>query len=144
MFPAESFDAVTLWELLDHVPHPRPLLKLATKILKTGGVMLVAVRNSESLAARILQEKCHVFNGSGHYQLFSVENLKQMCAAVGLVPYHHEDYISELGIINNYLDYLDPYAGQGALPVLGFLTDEYILTHDLGYKILLVAQKASR
>jgi SAM-dependent methyltransferase len=141
-FPEASFDAVTLWEILDHVAHPRDLLSAATRILKPGGVLLVAVRNSNSLAARLLRERCVVFLGRAHYTLFSVEGLRAFLEEFGLNVYFYETYIAELGVIRNYLQYEDPYGMDNQPVLLDVLTPEYILRNDLGYKILMAAQKA--
>jgi SAM-dependent methyltransferase len=52
MFPAEEFDLVILWHVLEHVPSPRAMLKEVSRILKPGGVLLVAVPNFGSWEAR--------------------------------------------------------------------------------------------
>lgn len=35
-FPEDYFDVITLWQVLEHVPHPFLLLKEAHRILKPG------------------------------------------------------------------------------------------------------------
>lgn len=54
MFPAGSFDVVTLWDVIEHVPQPHELLTLACELLKPGGLLLVNYPNVGSIAARAL------------------------------------------------------------------------------------------
>lgn len=50
--PGESFDAVTIWHVLEHVPTPASLLDEIHRILRPGGVLLVSVPNFGSPEAR--------------------------------------------------------------------------------------------
>jgi ubiquinone/menaquinone biosynthesis C-methylase UbiE len=43
--PAASFDLVTLWHVLEHVPSPAQTLKLCHSLLKRGGHLAIAVPN---------------------------------------------------------------------------------------------------
>ena len=44
-FPPASFDNITLFHVLEHVPDPRVTLDRCTQLLKTGGVLLICVPN---------------------------------------------------------------------------------------------------
>src|SRR5512137_577465 len=50
--PAGSFDAATLWHVLEHVTSPASLLAAIRKILRPGGTLLVSVPNFGSPEAR--------------------------------------------------------------------------------------------
>jgi hypothetical protein len=52
----------------------------------------------------------------------------------------YDTAISELGTIKNFLSYEEPYSGTAELN-LDFLTPEYLYRHQLGSRIVLVAQK---
>jgi SAM-dependent methyltransferase len=54
MFPPESFDVVTLWDVIEHVPQPHELLTLAHDLLKPRGLLLVNYPDVGSFAARLL------------------------------------------------------------------------------------------
>ena len=56
-FGEASFDAVTFWAVLEHLPDPKSFLAKAISILKPGGYALVLVPNMSSLAVRILQSR---------------------------------------------------------------------------------------
>lgn len=44
-FPAESFDLVCCWDVLEHVQNPRAVLSETYRVLRPGGVLLLTVVN---------------------------------------------------------------------------------------------------
>lgn len=54
LFPRASFDVVTLWDVIEHLPHPHETLSLARTLLKPDGLLLVNYPDPSSVAARIL------------------------------------------------------------------------------------------
>ncbi len=53
-FSSESFDVVTLWHALEHLPDPRSTLEEIHRILKKDGVLVVAVPNLNNYITRIV------------------------------------------------------------------------------------------
>lgn len=51
--PAASFDAVTIWHVLEHVTQPGPVLEEIRRLLRPGGALLVGVPNFGSPEARL-------------------------------------------------------------------------------------------
>jgi len=56
-FSESSFDIVTLWQVLEHVPYPLMVLKEVHRILKPGGLVVASTPNIESTPAKILRKK---------------------------------------------------------------------------------------
>jgi 2-polyprenyl-3-methyl-5-hydroxy-6-metoxy-1,4-benzoquinol methylase len=56
-FADNSFDAVTMWHVLEHIPDPRVLMLEVRRILKPGGVFLVGVPNFGGWEARFCRDK---------------------------------------------------------------------------------------
>ena len=57
MFPSGSFDMVTLWDVIEHVPQPHHLLTIAFDLLKPGGLLLVNYPGVDTIAARVLGKR---------------------------------------------------------------------------------------
>jgi SAM-dependent methyltransferase len=53
-FPDAAFDAITLWDVLEHVHEPRTILAEAARLLRPGGVLVLSLPNPDSLEARLL------------------------------------------------------------------------------------------
>jgi SAM-dependent methyltransferase len=50
--PDESFDVVTMWQALEHVPSPKATLEAVREVLRPSGRLLVVVPRLDSLEAR--------------------------------------------------------------------------------------------
>ena len=48
-FGDQRFDAITLWDVIEHVPYPREILARVSHWLKKNGVVLIATPNHKSL-----------------------------------------------------------------------------------------------
>jgi len=55
--PEKHFDVVTLWVVLEHVPHPLTILKEVHRILKPGGLLAVSTPNIGSVLAKTLGKR---------------------------------------------------------------------------------------
>ena len=51
-YPPNSFDAITLWQVIEHVPSPRQTLGQAWRALRPGGLLTMSLPNFDSLTAR--------------------------------------------------------------------------------------------
>jgi SAM-dependent methyltransferase len=57
LFPPGSFDIVSLWDVIEHLPEPHEVLKTLGECLKPGGLLIVNYPAVDSLAARLLGER---------------------------------------------------------------------------------------
>lgn len=55
--PLSSFDVVTLWDVLEHVPDPLRFLQHCANLLRPGGYLLANVPDLDSLQSRLLGER---------------------------------------------------------------------------------------
>ncbi|NJO55778.1 MAG: class I SAM-dependent methyltransferase [Rhodospirillales bacterium] len=53
-FAEASFDAVTLWDVLEHVHEPEQTLADIHRVLRPGGLLVLSLPNPDSLEARLL------------------------------------------------------------------------------------------
>ncbi len=83
--PAESFDLVTFWQVLEHLNNPKAAIAETHRILKSGGRMLLQVPNPESLQARASGPYWFHLDPPRHLHLFGLQCLDEMCARFGFV-----------------------------------------------------------
>ena len=144
-FDNESFDFITLWEVIDLVPEPMAILDKALSLLKDGGYLGISFRNAYSLAAMVLREKCNVFIGSAHFQMMRFEAVVNLLESKGCSLEWHTGYISESKIIKNYLSYSDPYKGKPVdIEELELFDDDFIHRNKLSYKFNMVFKKGKK
>lgn len=137
--PVAAYDAVTAWDVLEHILDPARFVRGVRRALKPGGVLLVCVPNIDSLVNRMLHEKSGTFAGYAHINFFNARTLSALVEACGLRVSEYETIITELGTIHNYLAYDDPYFGDNPA-VIECLSPEYLHDHLLGSQLLLVAR----
>jgi 2-polyprenyl-3-methyl-5-hydroxy-6-metoxy-1,4-benzoquinol methylase len=133
----ECFDAITLWDVLEHIPAPIHYIKSLRTHLSRQGLVFIQVPSSDSLAARIMRSACNMFDGIEHLTLFSSRSLDLAFQKAGFSVIFKQSVISEVHAISNFMSYeVDPYLGSPEVPfTANFLTPEYIEESGLGYKI---------
>ncbi len=138
-----AYQCVTLWTVLEHIVEPRSFLQSIRRLLAPDGVFLVLVPNVDSLAVRILHEKAVTFAGDSHVNHFSPATLGRLLESSEFAVVDCETLLTEIGTINNYLSFEDPYFGD-AQRVLDVVTPEYLHRNRLGYLLQVIAQPAPR
>lgn len=136
------FEAICLWDVFEHIKDGAAMLTCLAKMLKPGGVIFLQIPNAASLAARILHEKCNMFDGIEHVNLYNPKTLQQLAQQQGfIIPLLHT-VIDELAVTKNHLNYDAPYSGQFLNTTdLDFLTPALIHDNHLGYKIQAILTK---
>lgn len=84
--PKESYDVVTLWDVLEHTPDPQAVLKECYRILKPGGLLAVNYPDISSSVARLMGRKW-VFLLSIHLYYFTPDTAKKMLIKTGFKPF---------------------------------------------------------
>ena len=85
-FPANSFDVVVMWHVLEHVSDPRPMVAEVARILRPGGMFLVAVPDFGSPEARLTQAGWFHLDCPRHLSHHTRESLSRILGAAGLAP----------------------------------------------------------
>lgn len=83
-FAAGSFDAVTMWDVLEHVYDPRAVIAEAARILRPGGVLVVNHPNTASLDRRIFGRLWVGYELPRHLYLYPSEQLGRLMGEYGL------------------------------------------------------------
>lgn len=86
-----SFDAVTLWHVLEHLPDPSASLRELRALLKDDGVLLVSVPNIDSLQAKLGGERWFPLELPRHKWHFSPATLGELLrrCGFGIVSVRH-------------------------------------------------------
>ena len=82
-FPDNSFDAVTLSHVIEHVPDPVALLAEVRRILKVGGRLVMTTPNLRSFGHEKFQDCWVGLDSPRHLQIFSRPSLKKCAHKAG-------------------------------------------------------------
>ena len=138
--PENSFDCITLWAVFEHLQNPHNMLKIINKLLRPGGILAILVPNINSLAARIMHERCATFSGDTHINFFNDQTLTKIQEMNGFKVLESETVFSEVNTIKNYLNYNDPYIGDSEQE-FEFLDPKIIHENLLGYALVTYSRK---
>lgn len=81
-YPAGSFEVVTLWATLEHLPEPGAFLTEAHRLLAPGGVVAFSVPNHLSLTQRLLGFRDR-YVGIDHLNYFTAATSSRLLARFG-------------------------------------------------------------
>jgi SAM-dependent methyltransferase len=85
-FADNSFDALTLFEVIEHLRTPLPLLAECRRVLKPGGILLVSTANAESWTAAAMGAHWDYFDmerDGGHISFYNPRSIAQIAARAG-------------------------------------------------------------
>ena len=81
--PAESFAAITLWHVLEHVHELHSYLQTFQTILKPNGALVIAVPNYTGFDAGYYKEYWAAYDVPRHLYHFSPQSMKQLVSQYG-------------------------------------------------------------
>jgi len=88
MFPDEHFSLITLFDVIEHIPHPVDFLSILHKKIAPGGSILFVTPNIDTLSFKLLKEKWPHFVQE-HLVLFSPSSMKRLLKETGFRPVAH-------------------------------------------------------
>lgn len=83
--PAASFDAITMWHVLEHVHSLHAYIEQIKKLLKPGGKLFIAVPNYTSYDAKVYAGFWAAYDVPRHLYHFSPASMKLLLEKHGLV-----------------------------------------------------------
>ena len=100
-FPPESFDVVTLWDVIEHTPDPARVIRTANELIKPGGLLIINfIPDIGSWLARALGRRWP-FLSSVHLYYFTRETMKSLLERHGFEVILMRPHVQRLEL--NYL-----------------------------------------
>lgn len=79
----QPFDAITIVQVLSHLPDPRSALEKANRLLRTDGLLLIETWNRKSLTARLFGRKWHQYNPPSVLHWYTRNELSELLQKSG-------------------------------------------------------------
>lgn len=110
--PARSFDVVTMWHVLEHVPNPRAELLEVSRVLAEDGLLVLEVPNFASLQAWIGQDRWFHLMLPHHLIHFTPHTLRAVLADAGFGVTKLRSYSPEHGPFGMLQSILNRFGGE--------------------------------
>lgn len=95
--PSESFDAVTMWDALEHIPNPTEVLREVFRILRPNGTVYIHVPNYGSCYGRHWKDRWFMFTAPLHYYHYSSTTIQELLQRNGFEAIEVSIGLGELG-----------------------------------------------
>lgn len=82
-FPDEHFDAITLWDVFEHLHDPAGTLEELHRILRPGGALIMRVPNLDSWDARLFGPYWAGLDAPRHTYVFRIQDLRRFLSRAG-------------------------------------------------------------
>jgi len=77
------FNAITLFDVLEHAPDPVHMLQSVKELLHPGGIVLIFVPHLHSIGFSILQEESALVAPAEHLLYFTKESMRYLAEKIG-------------------------------------------------------------
>lgn len=82
-YPRAHFDAVTFWDVIEHLEDPLPHLRKARELLKDDGLLIIETQNVESRFAKFMGPKWQHYKMAEHLYHFGPQTVSTLLSKAG-------------------------------------------------------------
>ena len=86
----EAFDAVVLFDVIEHVRDPETDLKHLCRVVKSGGLIIISTPDAGSLWAKLWGRRWHAIVPPQHLYYFNEKNLSELLNQAGFTKIYAE------------------------------------------------------
>lgn len=87
--PENTYDAITMFEVIEHIKDTVPLLNECYRILKPNGVLVIGTCNTNSWTRRFMQNRWDCLDShTGHINFFSNKSIRFLAKKTGFRVEH--------------------------------------------------------
>lgn len=79
----KQFDVITLFQVIEHLQNPLPLLQSAKKLLKPNGIILITTPNNDTPLRKLLGGRWSVYSEPSHFVFYNKKNLQKTLKLAG-------------------------------------------------------------
>lgn len=83
-FAVNSFDAISLFDILEHLVNPLEILRKAISLLKPCGILFLYIPNYDSASRLLMGEHAHFIWPTHHLNYYTIETISDLLERQGL------------------------------------------------------------
>lgn len=114
-YPAETFDVVTLWDVLEHLPKPVETLKEVGRVMRRGGILGLTTINHACINEALLKDRWRYYMPPDHVCSFTPALLDMLLKKCGFSVVRIEHHYMFEVLADHYASFLKPSAGAPAI-----------------------------
>jgi SAM-dependent methyltransferase len=108
--PKATFDVITLWDVLEHLPSPKVAMKRIHQLLKPGGIVVFSIPNLSSFDRFLFGERWIGWDAPRHFNMFTEATIRRLFEQTG---FEFKQRSCFLGGKGTFLLSLDQVLGNG-------------------------------
>lgn len=105
----ESFDIITLFDVIEHIPDPIPFMRSIDRILRPGGYLLIFTPNFDSFSIRVMQQYSSIVDPTEHVVLYSIPSLSFLSSSLGYEIVYHETQGLDIANILSFQQFMEEH-----------------------------------
>jgi 2-polyprenyl-3-methyl-5-hydroxy-6-metoxy-1,4-benzoquinol methylase len=102
----ESFDVITMFDLLEHVMDPLKLIEESKALLNPGGIIVVFTPNFDSLGIQQLKQDSSLVCPPAHLTYFTKQSVEKLASLTGMELVHLETKGMDIADIHAYFNHI--------------------------------------